>query len=104
VRTETKLYRLQAPAPSEPSAGAVLPRQNAIGVLRQAVSLSCASTAGILAAAGCRRPRSGVDNGGRATGQRSASSSRAMVELERAHGFDHGKDAPGRENRKPLTR
>jgi hypothetical protein len=29
---------------------------------------------------------------------------RAMVELERARGFDHGKDAPGRENRNPLTR
>ena len=28
----------------------------------------------------------------------------AMVELERARGFDHGKDAPGRENRNPLTR
>jgi hypothetical protein len=29
---------------------------------------------------------------------------KAMVELERARGFDHGKDAPGRENRNPLTR
>jgi phytanoyl-CoA hydroxylase len=29
---------------------------------------------------------------------------RAMVELERARGFDHGKDAPGRANRNPLTR
>ena len=29
---------------------------------------------------------------------------RAMIELERARGFDHGKDAPGRENRNPLTR
>jgi hypothetical protein len=29
---------------------------------------------------------------------------RAMVELERARGFDHGKDAPGRENRNSLTR
>ena len=29
---------------------------------------------------------------------------RAMVELERARGFDHGKDAPGRGNRKTLTR
>ncbi len=29
---------------------------------------------------------------------------RSMVELERARGFDHGKDAPGRENRNPLTR
>jgi phytanoyl-CoA hydroxylase len=28
----------------------------------------------------------------------------AMVELERARGFDHGKDAPGRQNRNPLTR
>jgi hypothetical protein len=28
----------------------------------------------------------------------------AMIELERARGFDHGKDAPGRENRNPLTR
>jgi ectoine hydroxylase-related dioxygenase (phytanoyl-CoA dioxygenase family) len=28
----------------------------------------------------------------------------AMVELERARGFDHGRDAPGRENRNPLTR
>jgi ectoine hydroxylase-related dioxygenase (phytanoyl-CoA dioxygenase family) len=28
----------------------------------------------------------------------------ATVELERARGFDHGKDAPGRENRNPLTR
>jgi len=28
----------------------------------------------------------------------------AMVELERSRGFDHGKDAPGRENRNPLTR
>ena len=28
----------------------------------------------------------------------------AMVELERANGFDHGKDAPGRDNRNPLTR
>ena len=28
----------------------------------------------------------------------------AMVDLERARGFDHGKDAPGRENRNPLTR
>lgn len=29
---------------------------------------------------------------------------RAMVEYERARGFDHGKDGPGRENRNPLTR
>ena len=29
---------------------------------------------------------------------------RAMIEAERARGFDHGKDAPGRENRNPLTR
>lgn len=28
----------------------------------------------------------------------------AMVELERTRGFDHGRDAPGRENRNPLTR
>ena len=28
----------------------------------------------------------------------------AMVEYERARGFDHGKDGPGRENRNPLTR
>ena len=28
----------------------------------------------------------------------------AMVELERARGFDHGREAPGRENRNPLTR
>jgi len=27
-----------------------------------------------------------------------------MVEVERTRGFDHGKDAPGRENRNPLTR
>jgi phytanoyl-CoA hydroxylase len=29
---------------------------------------------------------------------------RAMVDLERERGFDHGKDAPGRENRNSLTR
>jgi hypothetical protein len=29
---------------------------------------------------------------------------RAMVELERSRGFDHGKDTPGRQNRNPLTR
>ena len=29
---------------------------------------------------------------------------RAMIEAERTRGFDHGKDAPGRENRNPLTR
>lgn len=28
----------------------------------------------------------------------------AMVEFERTRGFDHGRDAPGRENRNPLTR
>ena len=28
----------------------------------------------------------------------------AMIRLERERGFDHGKDAPGRENRNPLTR
>jgi coenzyme F420-reducing hydrogenase delta subunit len=29
---------------------------------------------------------------------------KAMIELERAHGFDHGKDEPGRANRNLLTR
>jgi phytanoyl-CoA hydroxylase len=29
---------------------------------------------------------------------------RAMVEYERARGFDHGRSGPGRENRNPLTR
>ena len=28
----------------------------------------------------------------------------AMIDLERAHGFDHGKDEPGRANRNPRTR
>jgi len=27
-----------------------------------------------------------------------------VVELERSRGFDHGKDAPGRQNRNPQTR